>query len=147
MICTPHVTHIVCMAHRAASWGICLYCTYRSWFQTTEVEAPLDTGGSLKFLRRLHLNPPAPVNLQPAGSAQSQVGVKAKHLIAWQIICYVRKVFMCNYWRRYDKSSRPVFLRPHNKWLPLHLFYTSPSDDMIGNTCHEFACHRFPYFC
>lgn len=79
---TSRYPHSMYGSHRAASWGICLYCTYRSWFQTTEVEAPLDTGGSLKFLRRLHLNPPAPVNLQPAGSAQSQVGVKAKHLIA-----------------------------------------------------------------
>lgn len=26
------------------------------------------------------------------------------------------------------------------------LFYISPSDYMIGNTCHEFTCHQFPSF-
>lgn len=78
---------------------------------------------------------------------QSRVGMKAEHLIAWQVTYYVSNVLMCNYWRRYEKTSRPVFLRPRNKWLPLHLLHPSLSDDMIGNTCHEFTCHWFPYFC
>lgn len=60
---------------------------------------------SLIHLRRLHL--------KSWGEASQQSpkawGIRAKHLIAWQILYYVHDVFMCNYWRRYEKSSRTVF--------------------------------------
>lgn len=71
----------------------------------TGVETPLDTGGASYTWGGCTSNPE--VKLQ--SSPQSQMGIKAKHLIAWQILYHVHYIFICNYWRRYKKSSRTVF--------------------------------------
>lgn len=104
IICPPHITQGM-GGSQSTFLGICLSCAYRSCFQTTGVETPLDTGGASYTWGGCTSNPE--VKLQ--SSPQSQMGIKAKHLIAWQILYCVCDVFMCNYWRRYKKSSRIIF--------------------------------------